>query len=281
MYVLNNNLSSANSITVFTREEDSSLNLSGTTSIGGMGSLAAFADGTQGSLILTHDENSRLFAVDAGSNQISVVNVHDGHLSLAGVFSSGGTGPVSLTYQNGLLYVLNAANGSTDTANVAGFHVDNAGSLHPLPGATLPLSAAHPNPAQVQIDPSGRFLLVTEKVTNVIDVYSIRKDGSLSGLTTFPSVGVYPFGMAFNPAYPQELIVDDDFGVGGQHPTGAVIAYRLTHGNVHLINGPVADYQIAHVGWSSPLMGALPTPLMQIATQSPAIVSMRTVPSPY
>jgi hypothetical protein len=49
--------------------------------------------GSQGSLILNDDE-TRLFAVDAGSNQISVVKVLDGHLSLAGVFPSGGAGPV-------------------------------------------------------------------------------------------------------------------------------------------------------------------------------------------
>lgn len=51
--------------------------------------------------------------------------------------------------------------------------------------------------------------------------------------------------MAFNPARPQEFIVDDGFGVGGQHPTGAVTAYQLTRGNIRLINGPVPDYQIA------------------------------------
>src|SRR6266581_6194618 len=96
VYVLNNDLSGSNSITVFNREEDGSLKLQGTTSIGGLGSLTAFADGTQGSLILTHDERTRLFAVDAGSDQISVVNVQEGHLSLAGVFASGGAGPVSL-----------------------------------------------------------------------------------------------------------------------------------------------------------------------------------------
>src|SRR5262249_46916610 len=149
--------------------DDGSLSQAGTTAIGGLGSLSAFADGTQGSLILTPDRK-RLFAVDAGSNQISVINVHDGQLALAGGFPSGGAGPVSLTYQDGLLYVLNAANGSTAAANVTGFRVDQAGRLHPIAGATRPLSAPHPNPAQVQIDPSGRFLLVTEKGTNLIDV---------------------------------------------------------------------------------------------------------------
>src|SRR5712692_9056765 len=131
VYVLNNNLSGPNSITVFNRAADGSLTLLGTTPIGGLGSLAAFADGTQGSLILAPN-GKRLFAVDAGSDQISVVNVHDGQLSLAGVFPSGGAGPVSLTYQGGLLYVLNAANASPASANVAGFHVDADGTLRPI-----------------------------------------------------------------------------------------------------------------------------------------------------
>jgi 6-phosphogluconolactonase len=242
VYVLNNDLSGSNSLTVFNRVGDGSLSLLGTTSIGGLGSLAAFADGTQGSLILT-DEGERLFAVDAGSNQISVVNVHDGQLSLAGVFPSGGDGPVSLTYRNALLYVLNAANASQASANVAGFHVDAKGKLHPIAGATRPLSAPHPNPAQVQIDPRGRFLLVTEKGTSLIDVYRIHSDGSLSGPTTYPSVGAIPFGMAFNPASPGQFVVAD--AAGGSNGTGAATAYRLQQGSIQPITGAVPDYQIA------------------------------------
>jgi 6-phosphogluconolactonase len=244
VYVLNNNLSGSNSITVFSREEDGSLTLLSTTFIGGQGNLAAFADGTQGSLILTHDEGTRLFAVDAGSDQISVVDVHNGNLSPSGVFSSGGAGPVSLSYRDGLLYVLNAANASTKAANVAGFHVDDEGTLHPIGGATRPLSAPHPNASQVQIDLSGRFLLVTEKGTNLIDVYRIREDGSLSAPKSFQSVGAVPFGMAFNLASSQhELIVTD--AAGGPNNTGAMTSYRLAHGTVSLIDGPVPDFQIA------------------------------------
>src|SRR5438132_8919938 len=94
VYVLNNNLCGQNSITIFTRVADGSLNQQGTTAIGGLGSVAAFADGTQGSLIRSR-ERTRLFAVDAGSDQISVVNVREkGQLALAGVFPSGGAGPV-------------------------------------------------------------------------------------------------------------------------------------------------------------------------------------------
>jgi 6-phosphogluconolactonase len=246
VYVLNNDLSGSNSITTFAREEDGSLTLLGVTSIGGLGSVAAFADGTQGSLILSHDEGTRLFAVDAGSNQISVINAHGGQLSLAGVFSSGGVGPISLTYRDGLLYVLNAANASASVANVVGFHVDEEGNLHQIAGATQPLSEAQPNPAQVQIDPSGHFLVVTEKLTNLIDVYRIHSDGSLSNATAFTSTGVYPFGMAFDPARPHELLINDALGTGSQgiKSTGAVTAYRLDEGNLNLINGPVPAFQL-------------------------------------
>lgn len=245
VYVLNNNLVGSNSITVFQREEDGSLKLQGSTPIGGLGSLVAFADGIQGSLILTHDEGTRLFAADAGSNQISVVDVRDGHLSLEGVFSSGGSGPVSLSYSDGLLYVLNAANGSAAAGNVTGFKVDDEGNLHAIPGSTKLLSTAHPNPAQVQIDPTGHWLVVTEKLTNLIDVYRIHDDGSLGARTSFASVGVYPFGMAFNPARPREFLVDDGFGLGGSNLTGAVTAYNLEHGSVKPVNGPVRDFQLA------------------------------------
>jgi hypothetical protein len=131
VYVLNNPPGQPNSITVFARGSDGALNLQGSTPIGGIGGLAPFADGTQGSLILAPD-GQRLFAVSAGSNQISVVDVHEGQLTPVSLSGSAGAGPVSLTYGGGLLYVLNAANGSDSPANVAGFSVDGSGALHPL-----------------------------------------------------------------------------------------------------------------------------------------------------
>src|SRR5205085_2721748 len=134
--------------------------------------------------------------------------------------------------------------GRQEAANVAGFHVHADGTLHPIAGATKPLSTAHPNPAQVQIDPTRGTLLVSEKGTNLIDLYRIHSDGSLSGPTTFPSVGAVPFGMAFAPGSQlHEFIVAD--AAGGPNNTGAATAYSLSHGNIHLINGPVPDHQIA------------------------------------
>jgi 6-phosphogluconolactonase (cycloisomerase 2 family) len=238
VYVLNNNLVGPNSITAFARAGDGRLTQQGVVPIGGVGSIAAFADGTEGSVIRTPD-GSRLFAVDAGSNQISVIDAHDGQLSPTGIFSSGGVGPVSLSYRSGLLYVLNAANASASAANVAGFLVDEHGGLHPIAGATRPLSTAHPNPAQVQISPDGSQLVVTEKSTNLIDIYQVASNGSLSAPTSVPPVGVYPFGMAFDPTSRRALLVDDGI-------SGAVTAYQLQpNAQLQLVDGPVADHQIA------------------------------------
>jgi 6-phosphogluconolactonase (cycloisomerase 2 family) len=242
VYVLDNKPTAPNSISVFRRNEDGTLRALTVQRIGGVGSVAAFADGTQGSIIGTPD-GERLFAVDAGSDQISVIDADEDRLSLTGVFASGGAGPVSLSYRDGLLYVLNAANASAAPANVTGFHVDEDGRLHPIAGSTRPLSAAHPNPAQVQIDPSGRYVLVTEKGTNLIDVYRIGEHGALGPPAFITSTGAVPFAMAFNPERSHEMIVAD--AAGGPNLTGAATAYRLHDGTLSVINGPVPDHQIA------------------------------------
>lgn len=84
---------------------------------------------------------------------------------------------------------------------------------------------------------------MTEKLTNLLDVYRISEDGRLSAASTVASVGAIPFGMAFNPANAQQFIVTD--AAGGPNNTGAATAYRLAHGAVSLINGPVFDFQVA------------------------------------
>src|SRR5207302_779857 len=100
------------------------------------------------------------------------------------------------------------------------------------------------DPGQIQIDPSGHYVLVTEKLTNLIDVYRIQPHGSLSGPTTFPSAGALPFGMAFRHAWaPEEFVVAD--AAGGVNNTGGATAYRLVNGAVQLVSGPVFNNQIA------------------------------------
>ena len=239
VYVLNNP-TGPNSISAFNRAANGTLTFVGTTAIGGQGSGAPL--GSQGSLIRSPD-GSRLFAVDAGSNQISVIAVDfQGNLTAVSVSSSGGFDPVSLTSTDNRLYVVNAGD-SSHAANVTGFQVGTAGTLQPIAGSTQPLSSVNPAPAQVQADPSGDTLIVTEKATNLIDSYHIRPNGSLGTPTFTPSTGTEPFGFAFNPVASSQFIVSDAFG--GATNAGALTSYQLHNGKVKLEDGPVADHQTA------------------------------------
>ena len=82
---------------------------------GGVGGTldGAVADqlASQGSL--TYDERSRLlYAVNAGSDTITVFAVHGARLDRRQVIASGGRFPVSVTAHGDLVYVLNALDGS-------------------------------------------------------------------------------------------------------------------------------------------------------------------------
>ncbi|MDE3229523.1 MAG: beta-propeller fold lactonase family protein [Chloroflexota bacterium] len=236
IYVLDNP-AGPNSVSVYNRAANGALTYAFTTLIGGLGTGSAL--GSQGSLILA---DGRLFAVDGASDQISVVAIHDGALRPAGVYSSRGVAPVSLTYGDGLLYVVNAGDAVTP-ANVAGFRVADDGALIPLVGANRTLSAAQPGPAQVALSPDDAILAVTEKGTNTIDTFSVGDNGRLSARVSVPSVGQTPFGFAFNPAQAREMVVSD--AAGGAAGAAAVTAYFADAQGARLASGPVADHQTA------------------------------------
>jgi 6-phosphogluconolactonase (cycloisomerase 2 family) len=226
---VHDNPAGPNSLSVFSRHSDGTLTPVGTTTIGGQGT-GKFVD-TQGSLIRDAD-GDRLFCVDEGSNQISVVAIEPyGVLKALSVSSSGGVLPASLSYSRGRLYVAHQGD-ATHAANVAGFSVHSDGKLKPIPGSTQPLSTALPVIGQVQVDPDGDRLLVTEQNTNTITSYTIHADGSLSTPTFTPSTGTVPFGFAFSPK-DRSLFVVADAG------TGAATSYRLERGTISVVSGPV------------------------------------------
>jgi 6-phosphogluconolactonase (cycloisomerase 2 family) len=95
--------------------------------------------------------------------------------------------------------------------------------LAPLAGSTRPLSGTGVGPAQVGFDPSGRWLVVTEKNTNLIDVYAVDRTGYASAPVVNPSAGQTPFGFAFNQH--GVLIVSEAFG--GAVDASAVSSYTV------------------------------------------------------
>src|SRR5690242_20509385 len=109
---VNDNTAPVNTVAGFDRHADGTLTpMQGSPfAIGGAG--AGHPDASQGSLQLS-DDGRHLLAVDAGSNEISVLRIKpDGSLQPAGApVASGGVDPVSLGVHDDLVYVANAGPG--------------------------------------------------------------------------------------------------------------------------------------------------------------------------
>jgi 6-phosphogluconolactonase len=234
VYTLTNS-ASGNAVAVFDRAHDGSLTAEGTVSTGGAGTGAGL--GSQGALVLDDD---RLFAVNAGSNTISLLDVdRRGMVRLDDVAPSGGARPISLTVHGKLVYVLNAGDASTP-ANIHGF-LALWGKLVPLPGSSRPLSTAAPDPAQVEFSPDGRHLVVTEKATNMIVTYKVRF-GYAGAPNAQPSAGQTPFGFAFDKR--GRLIVSEAFG--GALDASVLSSYALAgDGTIMPITPNVATTETA------------------------------------
>ena len=195
------NAPDGNTIVVY----DSALRPAGSYPTGGKGGAlsGAVVDrlASQGSLTLDRAHNL-LYAVNAGSNTITVFGVHGTRLTRRQVIGSGGTFPVSVATHGDLVYVLNARDGGT----VQGFR--RLGSqLIRVPSWNRRLGldpAATPEfthtPGQVAFRPDGSQLLVTTKAnTNAVDVFAVDHTG---GLSKSPAVnvedGAVPFAIAFD-----------------------------------------------------------------------------------
>src|SRR5256885_7801638 len=165
VYTLTNQVA-GNAVAVFNRAADGTLTAAGTIATGGTGTGAGL--GSQGAVALS-DDGRRLFAVNAGSNDVSVFDIGPAGPSLASRTASGGTLPISLTVHGNVLYVLNAGG----NGNISGFTIGSSGALTPIAGATLALSGSNVGPAEVQFSPDGNSLVVTEKNTNRLDLYAL------------------------------------------------------------------------------------------------------------
>ena len=196
-----------NQVIAYQRAGDGTLSFAAAYNTGGLGGqlTGSVTDhlASQGSL--TYDpRHSLLFAVNAGSDTVTVFVAHGNRLFRQQVISSGGRFPVSVAVHGNLVYVLNALNGGS----VRGYRVF-AGRLFPIPGSKRRLHldpAASPQfvntPGQVAFSPDGSQLIVTTKANgNDVDVFGVRPDGTL---TTSPVVnsepGTVPFAITFDPA---------------------------------------------------------------------------------
>ena len=243
VYVLTNQVE--NAVAVFTRTAFGTLTPAGEFPTGGAGDPvpqgtdpATDPLASQGALIFDQGHQF-LFAVNAGSNQISVLSVSDLGLDQVDVVDSGGIRPISLTVHDNLLYVLNEGG----TPNITGFTIGDDGTLTPLAGSTQPLiGGTAADPAQVSFNHDGTLLVVTEKAGNRIDTYIVDENGLPSAPLDNPSNGMTPFGFAFNN--PGFLVVSEAFG--GAPNLAAASSYSAgDDGALSVISGSVANSQTA------------------------------------
>ncbi len=229
------NQPTGNAIMVFHRDAAGALTFVDRVASGGVGSgTGADPLASQGAVVLSRD-NRLLFAVNAGSNSISVFAVSGDQLELLDTVASGGTLPVSLTVRGDLLYVLNAGG----IPNISGFTIESrTDRLVPLAGSTrnLPGGVAA-NPAQVSFSPDDSVLIVTEKGTNSIDTFAVEDDGVARQGVPFPSSGITPFGFGFGH---DNAVIVSDAG------SGAVSSYTVDEeGNLDLVTPALSDTQAA------------------------------------
>lgn len=217
-----------NQIVAYHRNHDGTLTPAHTYRTEGLGGVlnGSMVDhlGSQGSLA-SDPAHGLLYAVNAGSNSVSVFSVNGDQLNLRQVVDSGGTFPVSIAVSGDLVYVLNAENGGS----VSGFWV-TGGRLQRIWGSTRSLGLTIPTdtsqfthtPGQVAFSPDGSQLIVTTKanaVGNDVDVFGVGWNGRLSAAPVENSEpGTVPFAITFDQA--GHLVI-------GEAGPSAVVTFRL------------------------------------------------------
>jgi len=181
-----------NEVIAYRRATDGTLQESGRFATGGRGSGGNNDPlESQGSLILGQD-HTLLFAVNAGSGSVSVFSVHGSQLSLVDKVISGGSEPNAVAQHGNLVYVSNVGGSSS----VVGFSLDH-GKLTQIPNSTRFLSTNNSGAGGLAFSPDGRFLVVVERLTNDIDVFSVQGDSTLSPIVVNPSAGPGAFSVSF------------------------------------------------------------------------------------
>jgi len=250
---VNDNTAPVNTIAGFDRHADGSLTpIPGSPfAVGGSGT--GHPDASQGSLQLSAD-GRYLLAVDAGSNQVSVLRIKpDGTLqSAAGSpVASDGVDPVSIAVHHDLVYVANAGPGSSvgDT-NYTGFTLNAGGRLRPIPHSTYVLPNGS-EPGQVLFNGDGTKLAGTRIASSQIDSFTVGSDGLLAAApgspydaqTLSPPQGYGQLGSEFSPTNPNELFVSDAHtAAGGAAFPGLVSSFTdAADGTLTPVGAPVAN----------------------------------------
>jgi hypothetical protein len=194
-----------NSVVAYHRRDDGTLTRAGNYATGGRGGIldGSVVDhlASQGSLAYDR-AHGLLYAVNAGSNTVTVFAVHGDELRRVQVISSGGTFPVSVAFHGGLVYVANALNGGSIQGYLrVGDRLVRVPSWNRALGLDPTAAPQFTNtPGQVAFTPDGSRLIVTTKANgNSVEVFRVGLFGpGRAAVTSLP--GTVPFAVSFDPA---------------------------------------------------------------------------------
>lgn len=235
------NATTGNAIMVYRRLEEGTLQSVGPTPTQGLG-IGVDTD-TQGALRLSADHRF-LYAVNPGSDNITVFAVDDVHLQFLQIIEAGDQ-PLSLTISGDLLYSLD---GSVAGNGIRGFRIGADGMLTALPESFRKLSSPIAVPGEIRFSPDGKVILVTQKTTNTlmkpanaIDAFAIGANGYASPKPIRnASFGLRPFSLAFRDD--GRLLVVESFNAAPN--ASAMSSYKLnSNGTLSVISGSVANGQ--------------------------------------
>lgn len=193
-----------NSVVAYDRSRDGRLHRSGTYSTGGRGGVldGSVVDhlASQGSL--TYDRaDGLLYAVNAGSNTVTVFAVHGHRLRRTQTIFSGGDFPVSVATHGALVYVLNARSGGSIQGFLrVGEQLIRIPAWHRALGLDPQQTPEFTStPGQIAFTPDGEDLVVTTKANgNDIDVFTVGWFGPSARPVVNADAGRVPFAVSFD-----------------------------------------------------------------------------------
>jgi 6-phosphogluconolactonase (cycloisomerase 2 family) len=261
VFVQTDNLQ-GNTIVAYARSADGTLTQTGVYATGGLGGqlTGSVVDHTASQGALAYDARTRLlYAVNAGSNTITVFSVHGHHLTRIQIIDSGGTFPVSIAVHRGQVFVLNARGGGSiqGYARLGDLLVKVPSwnrSLGFNPNAAPEFTST---PGQIAFTPDGSKLIVTTKGDGQsIEVFPVDRFGPAAQPVITPDPGNVPFAVAFDrhrhlvvveagPSAVATFVVNHDATLSliGRTPTGqaATCWVTVTGRHVYASNAGSAD----------------------------------------
>jgi 6-phosphogluconolactonase len=191
--------------------------------------------GSQGSLKLSDDGNL-LFAANAGSGNVSVFRVFQDHLALIDKTPSGGSEPVAITQLHDMVYVLNEGG----SGSVVAFRLASNGRLQQIKNSTVYLTADLVGGASIAIRPDGKFVVVAERVSNNIDAFPVKGDGTLGAIVVNHSTAPGVFSALFDT---KGVLIVNETGPAGASSASAVSSYTVqANGTLAVITQSLPTY---------------------------------------